>query len=122
MQRWEIVRVFRADLAQPHDKYCICIDWAKRWFLYFNSEPPAFRKAREVVVTVENHEVLCLSHTSYVDTTSIIDDVPEEALQLAIATPARMHGSIAPFVVTRIKQHVQWHAALTEDQRAAILA
>ena len=122
MQRWEIVRVWRADLAQPHDKFCICIDWEKRWFLYSNSEPPHFRKAREIAVSVESFEVNCLTKRSFIDTTFVVDDLPEVELAKALADQARCHGSIPPFIRDRVQAAVRAHKVLTDEQRAAILS
>lgn len=122
LQKWEIVRVWRADLRQPHDKFCICLDWVSRSFLYINSEPPQFRKAQESAVMVTNFEVQCLNKPeSYIDTTAIIDDLPEVELQEAVADQDRRHGSIAPFVRERIREAAASNGALTDDERAAIL-
>lgn len=123
LQRWEIVRVWRPDLHQPHDKFCICVDWDQRWFLYINSQPPQFRKAREAAVAVSNFEVACLTKPeSFIDTVAIIEDVPEDQLDAAINDPQRRHGLLIKAVVERLRAAVAAHGALTPSQRAAILA
>lgn len=121
LAKWDIVKVWRPDLSQPHNKFCICVDWERRWFLYFNSDPPLFRKARELAVSVENFEVGCLVKTSYIDTTSIVDDLPEKELLEAVNDQTRRAGSVPPFVRERIKEAVESHGVLTDEQRAAIL-
>lgn len=121
LPKWEIVRVFRPDLAQPHDKFCICIDWDRRWFLYFNSNPPQFRKARDLAVSVSSFEVVCLRRESFVDTTFVVDDLPETELQAAIVDQDRRHGAVINVVRERIRLAVASHGALTEAQREAIL-
>jgi len=122
LAKWEMVRVRRPDLRQPHDKYCICIDWQRRWFFYINSEPPAFRKAREVAVMVANFEVHGLTKVeSFIDTTQIVDDLPEQQLEEAVADDSRRYGFLAPFVRQRICDALMTHGALTAEQRLAIL-
>jgi hypothetical protein len=121
LARWDIVRVFRPDLSQAHDKFCICIEWEKRWFLYFNSDLPRFRKAREVAVSVENYEVNCLRRTSYIDTTSIVDDLPEDHLMNAINDPNRRHGALPPSIIRRLQDAVRSHGVLDQEKMDCIL-
>jgi hypothetical protein len=123
LQKWEMVKVWRPDLRQPHDKYCVCISWERQWFLYFNSQPPQFRKARQHAISVSNFEVQgLLNDTSYMDTTYIVDDLPADYLAAAIADEGRRFGALAPFVRRRICEAVRGHGVLTPEQRNVILA
>lgn len=94
LQRWEVIRVHRPHLLPPHDKFCVVIDEAQGWFLYINSNPPAFRKARALAVEIENFEGAFLHHNSFVDTTSHETLTPEE-IAAACAEPDRLHGFLA---------------------------
>jgi hypothetical protein len=121
LKKWEVVRVWRPDLDRPHDKFCICLCWEKRWFFYINSNPPKFRKAREVAVQVENYEALFLHHTSYIDVSSIISDLPEQELLAALADEKRCHGALSPSLIGTIIPNVQLSASLTESEKFIIL-
>jgi hypothetical protein len=112
LNKWDVVRVFRQDLLPPHDKFCICICPVQMLFVYINSSPPAFRKKREHAIEVSSFEILCLTKTSYIDTTSIVDDLPQEHLAAAISDPQRRHGSISPSIRQRMIAAVEAHGAL----------
>src|ERR1700730_13120446 len=113
LQKWDIVRVFRPDLRQPHDKFCICICPKREWFLYINSDPPKFAKKRRAAVTVASWEVLCLSKTSHIDTASMIDDLPKDQLAIALSDPGRQHGPLTPSVRDKVKMAVNSHGVFT---------
>ncbi|MEZ5781179.1 MAG: hypothetical protein R3D70_05970 [Rhizobiaceae bacterium] len=89
-------------------------------FMFINSEPPQFRKARELAVSIENHEALFLSHVSYVDTTRL-EAIPDNLVQTALGEVARNHGAIAPFLRTRIKDGVDAHQAMETPHRDKVL-
>lgn len=108
-------------MLPPHDKFCIVIDEAQGWFLYINSNPPAFRKARAVAVEIENFEGAFLHHNSFVDTTSHETLTPEE-IAAACAEPDRLHGFLIKAVQDRIVAMVSSHEVLAPGPRAAILA
>jgi hypothetical protein len=117
-----VVRVFCKDLLPPHDKYCICICPNTGLFLYVNSEQPAAKKARAVVLEIGNFEATFLSHTSYIDTTRLepinLDDRVVEALKDA----KRLYGYISPSLKRKIIEAVVGHGALPEGQEAILLA
>lgn len=122
LDRWEVILVYRPDLINPHDKFCICADWDRRWFLYINSKPPKFGILSPSDVEVYNYEVFGLwKETSYINTAAIIDDVPEKELMQALADPARRKGPLNPNVVLRVQQSVESHKMLTIEQRDALL-
>lgn len=121
LDRWDVVKVFRPDLPKPHHKYCICLNWEERWFLYINSEPPQFRKARNFAVSVERHEVHGLIKTSHIDTTAIIDDLPPDELTKALEVPSCRWGPLAPFIVNRITSAITGHNVFTAEQMGKFL-
>jgi hypothetical protein len=97
------------------------IDEAEGWFLYINSKAPAFRKARDVAVEIENFEAAFLQHNSFVDTTSH-ETLTEEEISGACADAERLHGFLIKAVQDRIKAMVASHEVLAPGPRAAILA
>lgn len=121
MKKWDVIRVYRPDIVPPHDKFCICVCPDLKWFFYFNSNPPPFRKARTVAVEVSNFEAGFLSHASYIDVSQIIDDVPTKELADALSDSSRCHGQLAPFLVAKIRQSVAEAASLTKTQKSVIL-
>jgi hypothetical protein len=121
LRKWDIIRVFRPDLTQPHDKFCICICPNREWFLYINSQPPKFRKRRQAAVTVASWEVMCLVKTSYIDTASMIDDLPKDHLALALSDHNRQHGPLAPSIRDKIRMAVNAHGVFTQEQTVAVV-
>ena len=124
LNKWDVIRVYRSDLRQPHDKFCICICPLRFWFFYVNSEPPSFRKKRQFAIDVANHELTCLTKpVSYIDTTTIIDDLPEAALAAALLPINGHHyGPIAPFLRKKIIETAQRHGVLSPVQLDAVLS
>ena len=120
MEKWDVVRVFCDFIPSPHDKFCICICPLRRWFMFINSEPPAFRKARALAVEVSAFEATFLNHTSYIDTTKLME-LPDDALALAIADAERHHGKTIKTVRDRIIVAVEAHEVMPEDQRQAVI-
>lgn len=118
--KWTVLSIWCAHLAQPHDKFCITIDAAKGWFLFINSEPPAFRKAKKVAVEISNFEATFLKHTSYVDTTNH-EELSEAAVSAALADPDRNRGPLLRSVQERIREMVASHEAMPPEARAIIL-
>ena len=88
--------------------------------MFINSEPPQFRKARDLAISVENYEAAFLAHTSYVDTTKL-QAIPKELVDIALQDPSRNHGMIAPFLRTRITDGVAAHEVMIPDHRAKVL-
>lgn len=121
LTRWEVALVYQPNLRFPHDKFCICIDWDRRWFFYINSEPPRRRKRREYAVEVERFEVFGLKKTSYIDTTMIIEDIPEKELMQAVNDIGRRKGPLIPIVISRIQHAVARHELFSQEQRAILL-
>jgi len=115
LKKWDLLRVYRNDLRQPHDKYCICVCPTKKLFFYINSCPPKFHKKREFALEVENFEITCITKTSYIDTTTLIDDLPEAALNEALSDPKRQHGSVSPTLQQKIIATVRAHNALSPE-------
>ncbi len=120
VDKWDIVRVYRPDLPRPHDKYCICISPTRQWYFYINSDAPQYRRAREVAIEVSNFEISCLTHTSYIDTTYVVTDLPEKQLSEAIRDPKRRHGSISPSLRRRIVATAAAHGVLSPEHAAAL--
>ncbi|MGR9406265.1 hypothetical protein ACU8MI_06900 [Rhizobium leguminosarum] len=121
MQKWDVVRIYCPFLTNPHDKYCICICPVTSRFFFINSDPPQFRKARQVVISIESYEAHFLNHTSYVDTTNLLTIEPALA-QGAWAQEDRRCGSIAPFLQDRIKEGANSHNVLHADDLALVLS
>lgn len=61
-----------------------------------------------------------MTHDSFIDTTPIIDDLPEGSLAAAIADQDRHLGVPPPNLVVRIQDAVRSHGALTAEQREAV--
>lgn len=120
MQKWDVVRIFCADLIPPHDKFCICICPVNNLFMFVNSEKPMFRKARDLAVEIANHELHFIHHTSYVDTTKLMTfDAAEVAA--AWADQSRQMGRVAPFIRNRISAGVLAHEVMSESHRALLV-
>lgn len=115
-----MIRIFCANLPTAHDKFCICICPLRRWFFFINSEPPQFRRAREAAVEIQNFELLFLRHLSFVDTTSLAAFSADE-VETALADSKRQHGPLPPMLRERIKAAMDLHAALTQEERAAVV-
>lgn len=88
--------------------------------MFINSDPPQFRKARELAISIESQEALFLGHTSYVDTTLLVH-LSEHIVQEALVDPNRNHGFIAPFLRTRIKEGVAWHEVMEPAHRDKVV-
>lgn len=120
LRKWDIIRVFRPDLPRPHDKLCICICPKRHWYFYINSEPPLFKRARPVAIEIDNFQVACITHTSYIDTTAIIDDLPARELKEALSDEGRRPGSISPTLRKVIIETVCRHGVLNQAQQDAV--
>ena len=80
-----------------------------------------FRKARDIAVSITNFEAHFLNHTSYVDTTRLLA-IDAALVNGALAHEDRLHGSIAPFLQSRIKLAAQSHDVLTDDDLALVVS
>lgn len=122
LKKWDVVKVYRPDLSPPHDKYCICICPVRLWFFYINSDPPVFRKKRLHAIDVANHELLCLTKpVSYIDTMSVITDLPSSQLHLAlIQENGRNYGPIPPTLREKIIATAKAHGALSPAEIEAV--
>ncbi|PBC02523.1 hypothetical protein [Mesorhizobium sp. WSM3860] len=120
MQKWEVIRIFCDFLPNPHDKFCICICPQTNLFMFINSDPPQFRKARELAITIDIQEAGFLHHLSYVDTTKLTH-IPKQLVQQALGDPARHHGMIAPFLRTRVRDAVSWNDVMEQAHRDKVL-
>src|SRR4051812_45815808 len=122
LKKWDIIRVFRPDLHQPHDKYCICICPRRSWFLYISSNPPSFRKKLQAAIEVANYEVFGLFKSqSNTDTASMIDDLPTDQLAVALQDVGRQYGPLAPSLRDKIRMAVVTYGVLTAEQTDAVL-
>jgi hypothetical protein len=120
LEKWNVVHVWCPDLRPPHYKYCICICPYRHWYLFINSDPPYSRRAKTVAVVIENFELNCISHTSYVDTTSV-QQLPSKDVSTAIASEEGRRGALPLFLRTRIIQAVGLHDVLSQDEIDAIV-
>jgi len=85
--------------------------------MFINSEPPAFRKAKVLAVEISNFEAHFLQHTSYVDTTKLLDLAPEIVAE-ALTDADRLTGSLAPAIRQRIIDGALAHDVLSDADRA----
>jgi hypothetical protein len=69
---------------------------------------------------VENFEVSCITHTSYIDTTEMISDLPEKELAQALADPKRQHGALSPTLRKAIVGTANGHGVLSPEEIEAI--
>ncbi len=88
--------------------------------MFVSSDPPQFRKARALAVSINNHEATFLNHTSYVDTTKL-QTIPGHLIDAALIDPDRNHGPLAPFLCTRIIAGVSAHDVMMLDERSAVV-
>ncbi|MBL4805970.1 MAG: hypothetical protein JKY31_01620 [Rhodobacteraceae bacterium] len=121
MKKWDVVRIYCGFLKQPHDKYCICICPERRWFYFINSEPPQFRKARALAISIENYEAVFLNRVSYVDTTKVEKNLDTDSIDQAITDQDRHCGAIMPTIRERIRGAVGQHNVLTEEELSLIM-
>jgi hypothetical protein len=119
--KWEVVKVFCKDLFPPHDKFCICICPKSGLFLYVNSNPPAGKKARQVVLEVDNFEAGFLHKTSYIDTTRLEPINTDERVVEALKDKNRRLGHISPSLKGRIVDAVRDHGALAAAYEELLL-
>ena len=121
LQRWEVLRIWCPHLIVPHDKFCITVDPIAGSFLFINSNPPPFRKARALAVQIESFEAGFLNHTSFVDTTTV-ELFTDAEIASAYAEADRQHGLLIGAVRDRIRAMVESHQVMPPASRAAILA
>ena len=89
--------------------------------MFINSEPPAFRKARELAVSVANHEAHFLSHESFIDTTKLQVGISDALIDAALDDPDRNHGLLSPSLRERIKEGVAFHDVMEAVYRDKVL-
>ena len=79
----DIILVFKKYLnGIDHDKFAICVAPEYFFFFYINSKP--WNKAPDAQIQVVGKlEISCLTHTSYIDTSSI-QQIPKQAIEAAI--------------------------------------
>jgi hypothetical protein len=71
---------------------------------------------------VANFEVHCLSKfQSFIDTASMIDDLPGDQLTIVLADISRQHGPLAPSIRDKIRIEVNRHGVFTQEQTDAVL-
>lgn len=120
MKKWEVWYIWCSQLPTPHDKYCITIDPEKHWFFFINSDPPRARKARGFAVAIQNFELTCISHESFVDTTTI-EKLIEKDVSAALSEPNRNKGFLSPTLRERICQAAHSHGVLSQDELALMV-
>jgi hypothetical protein len=118
--KWDILRVFSAESKQPHFKYAICVCPINQWFFYINSDPPLGRKAREYALTIENFQATFLKHTSYVDTTKVLE-FNDDRVSVALADSDCYCGSLMPQLRTELIGLVSSHSAIPDNQKQIII-
>ena len=121
MKKWDVVRIYCEFLTNPHDKFCVCICPKTNLFFFINSDPPQFRKASTLAITIDNFEATFISHTSYLDTTKLVQ-IPEAAVKRALSEPARNHGCVSPTLNKKIKNGVGAHEVMEPLHRDKVLA
>jgi hypothetical protein len=122
LQKWDIIRVFRQDLRRPHNKFCICICPKRNWFLYLNSDPPRAPKRRQFAISIPNFQLLGLpKDQSWIDTTTMIDDLPSDQLAVSLADPNCQFGPLLPILRGKIRVEVNAHGVFTQEQTDAVL-
>lgn len=89
--------------------------------MFINSEPPQFRKARELAISIENYEATFLSHTSYVDTTKLQSAIPLELVEEALNAVDRKHGLLAPSIRGRIIEAVKGHEVMEPGHKEKVI-
>jgi hypothetical protein len=119
--KWTVIRIWCPHLLPPHDKYCVVIDAAQGWFFFINSNPPPFRRARNLAIELQSFEASFLTHTSYIDTTKC-EWFSEEIVAEALSDPDRNIGFLIKAVQARILEAVQLHKVLPPDVHSAVLA
>jgi hypothetical protein len=72
------------------------------------------------VLEVDNFQLHCIDHTSYIDTT-IIQMLPAEAVLKAVSTIEGRRGALPPSLRKVIKEAVEAHNALPPDQTTAVV-
>lgn len=98
------------------------MDYGQCRFLFINSEPPEFRKARALAVEVGAQEALFLRKVSYIDTTKIENlKVIEHEVHKAAGTKEHCLGMLLPAVRYRIQAMVDGHKNLTQQERSWVL-
>lgn len=88
--------------------------------MFINSEPPVFRKARELALELDASAALFLSHTSYIDTTHMIE-IDQDILDTSWADASRRHGKVSPTLRKWIQGAAASHEVMPEAQRSAII-
>lgn len=88
--------------------------------MFINSEPPRFRKAKKLAVEVSSFEAHFLSHTSYIDTTNLVE-LESTIVQDAVGNQDRHLGSLHPNVRDRIITEITNHDVLPDVQKKTIL-
>lgn len=123
LKKWHLVRLWFKELRPQHFKYCICICPKRKWFFFINSDPPLFRKARELALEVSSFEVTPLRKDSFIDTTDLIAVPDDGRVEDALKEDGDGHyGAISPSLKKKLLEKVREHNALTDEQRTAILA
>jgi hypothetical protein len=122
LEKWEILHVWCGDLKRPHHKYCLTMFPQREWFFFINSNPPMFRKARDLAVTISNFEVNCLpNRESFIDVT-VVEKFPDDRVQRALADESNRMGSFAPFLQDRVRAALNLTTTHRPDTLAILLA
>ena len=88
--------------------------------MFINSEPPIFRKARDLALEIDAGAALFLTHTSYIDTTHMIE-IDQDTLNKSWAENDRRHGKLSPTLRKWIQGAVAAHEVMPAAQRNAII-
>ena len=108
----EVILVRTTLTNPPKEKFAVCVCNARGLFFFINSEPR--RRKLDAQVLIHVHELGCLSHDSYIDTSQLRVFRPEE-----MAT-AQMKGNISVSIRQRVKASVLNHGHLPPGHKAII--
>ena len=110
MQAGDVLLLRAGFIDPPKDKYVICIDPNQGYFFMINSAP--WRATPRAQVRIRPHELQCLKHDSYVDTSKIVLFDKSETQEALKDEPWRSMGSLSPMLCLRIKRAVNNHQHL----------
>ena len=110
-----------AAMHPPKEKFFICVDAERRWFLIINSRPVA-KVAPETQLEVTNVEIGVLPKPeSFIDTSRLMQLPPTEVAPAVRGDVRACRGSISPTLRQRIKECVDSHGVLPLWATAMVL-
>ena len=116
--KWHAYRIWCPEYAQQHHQLVVCVCTLREWFLYVNSEPPPFRRARENALELASFEAHFLKHVSFVN--PVPKTFSDDRVATEIAKDENCLGSLSPTLITKMKNWIEATPVLTADQKAII--